>query len=219
MKKWMGLFICLLLLAVMACSCQPKNPDDSKSTDDPTKVSADSGEPTPDSKDPATSDSTGTKDTQKPDNPKTPDTTPTNPDTTKPDEQSKRFEGSISSDSGTYLNLRADWVATKPWGQDNYTLKVELYLEHMSISMSKREGLSMKVGNAVHKFTTSAVEQKEDGAKVTSTLLTTYEVTLSAKDVESGSIAVETVLPFRGTYGDKKIDQLTLKGNITIPKS
>ncbi|MBE6631862.1 MAG: hypothetical protein E7623_04090 [Ruminococcaceae bacterium] len=120
--------------------------------------------------------------------------------------------GSIKSNSGTYLNLRSDWTAESENGKD-YTVKIEIYLEHMSLFVSERY-TSLELGGSVHEYKINAVHEEIDG-KLFSDLVLSYEIKTNSDALEKG-INLKTSYPFRGIYGGQQIDTIFLEGTIKI---
>jgi cytoskeletal protein RodZ len=116
--------------------------------------------------------------------------------------------GSFRSDTGTYLNLVAEWTAS-PAGDGKTKVTVTLYAE--SYSLQCRDiwhGGSVTLLGETKTFDTPAVEVKESG--LTKTLLGSADFTLNL----DGGADCTAVWAFRGSYGDKEIDSITAAGRV-----
>ena len=201
MKKLLAMLICLMLIATLMAGCR-------QDTEDPVIPGGPSGDIADVTDAPSQSDGEQT-DAPVPPAGEQP------PADDEPEHESARYEGSACSDTGTYLNLRADWVATKAWGEEDYTVKVDLYLEHYSIYLSAREGLSLGVNNSVLLYNTDVISCEEDDV-LRSTLLTSYEIRIDAEKLQTEGFSIEAQLPFNGIYAGKNISVISL-GEIVRP--
>ncbi len=235
MTKDVGLKIIIVLLAVMVVSLTAAliimNSEDKDVGNDTTVTEKPSDKDTtasdtestdtttPDTTEPDTTESSEPDESTSPSETTPPaQTTPpestTPPETTEPEETAEPsgpnapegFERSKSfrSSTGTSLNVRADVKAFERDGRAY--VKVELYLEHYSISIGAKSG-QLSLGETTVKFKTSPISQSENVK--TSTLLYSYESEIQYGETVSVAAEIDFVSV---NYSGKALGVVALDG-------
>ncbi len=117
-------------------------------------------------------------------------------------------EKSFYSDTGKSIALRADVKAYEKDGK--VCLRVDLYLEHYSISIKSKAG-TLFIGDKELDFTSDPISYDDNKTKG-KTLLYSYETEVEYE--ETVSVAAE--LDIRMTYGGTKYDTISLDGTVTV---
>lgn len=114
----------------------------------------------------------------------------------------------LRSNSGAKINTRIDLTAT---ATEDGRVKVvaKLYLEHYSLSLSKRTGCIFNLGSSKNTFTVNAISHS--GGK-TNTLIYTFEGVF-----EYGStLELYASYPCRCTYSGVRVESLDISGAIIL---
>ena len=112
--------------------------------------------------------------------------------------------GSFSSDTGTGLNIRADWY-TLPGGQ---TLQVDVYCVSYSIySNAQWQSVQLTVGGQTYAADSRAISH--DGSDQVVSPLASFTVDAPP----SGSTATVT-WNYKGSYSGKQLDEIVATGSI-----
>ena len=135
----------------------------------------------------------------------TPEPTPT-PTPAPPATQS----GSFSSDTGTPLNVRADWK-TYTDASGAQKLQVDVVALHYScFTSSLWNGVELTVDGQTYSANSPAISY-DGNAQQTTTL---YSWIIDAPD--SASVSIRAVWHYRGTYSGKALDDIVASGTATI---
>ena len=122
--------------------------------------------------------------------------------------------GSFRSDTGTALNLVADWECVSVSAK-NVRLTITLSLESYSLSVGERSANQLVLNGVPITYRTSALEVPSGG--LSKTELYTWSETLTL--MEDGSLQQDLYAfwEFSGTYSGTQIDRLELSGHIAVP--
>lgn len=125
--------------------------------------------------------------------------------------------GTFRSDTGTALNIHADWSASVS-GEQTADVTVTVYVDSYSLyTTAAPEVLNISVDNQYASLASSAIEYDgTDGQR--STLINTRMFTVSLSPGESRSIPVQIVWNYRGTYGDIYMDTIECGGSISLSR-
>lgn len=122
--------------------------------------------------------------------------------------------GSFRSDSGTALNLIADWSCVSV-NAGNARLTVELSLESFSLYVGERPYNTLIINGNTITFHTPAIET--DGGDTIVTPLYTWSETIPLNPDGTLDLEISAEWVFTGTYSGKEIDSLCLEGSIILP--
>lgn len=118
--------------------------------------------------------------------------------------------GSFSSDTGTYLNVRADWTATSQYGNTAY-LTIELSVVHYSFYTDALPGsIVLTVGDEVINLGSPSISYDGSEQKVTAMASAKVEVPVGA------TVPINAEWHYRGTYGGVELETITLSGSAYI---
>ena len=122
--------------------------------------------------------------------------------------------GTFRSDTGTALNLVADWECISVSAK-NVRLTITLSLESYSLSVGERTANQLVLNGMPITYHTQALEVPSGG--LSKTELYTWSETLTL--MEDGSLHQDLYAfwVFSGTYSGVQIDQLELSGHIAVP--
>lgn len=122
--------------------------------------------------------------------------------------------GSFRSDTGTALNLVADWECISVSAK-NVRLTITLSLESYSLSVGERSANQLVLNGIPITYRTSSIEVPSGG--LSKTKLYTWSETLPL--MEDGSLQQDLYAYwiFSGTYSGTEIDKLELSGHIAVP--
>lgn len=119
--------------------------------------------------------------------------------------------GSFRSDTGTVLNLVADWTAVSA-GDGNVTVTVTLSVESYSLQCSEiYKGATVTIGSETRSFDTPAIAY-DGSAGLASTGIGSVSVTLTADEAAAGTIPVTASWKFGGTYSGTDLPVITAQG-------
>lgn len=122
------------------------------------------------------------------------------------------MERTFRSESGTYLNLRAELTAVVEDG--NVKVTVSLYLEHYSLFLGARSGGYLSIGDDRSGFVSPKIALEENVKS--STLLVTHIAFFEYGD----QIALNAYFPCRCTYGSGEnavtLDTLAIEETVTL---
>jgi cytoskeletal protein RodZ len=122
--------------------------------------------------------------------------------------------GSFKSDTGTALNIVADWTAVSS-GDGNVTLTVTLSAESYSIECGAiRNGATIVIDGESHTFSTSALDY--DGNTSAKNVLGSVSTTLQLGDGGTLTVPISAVWAFGGTYSDKEMGSISAEGEAAI---
>lgn len=117
--------------------------------------------------------------------------------------------GSFASDTGTALNLLADWTVYTD-AEGNRKMEVALSATHYALRTDESKyGLSLTVDGRSYSADCPAIEY--DGGETAVTPLHTFML-----DAPSGSAEIEAVWHFKGSYSGKELEQITASGTAGI---
>ena len=122
--------------------------------------------------------------------------------------------GSFRSDTGTALNLVADWECISVSAK-NVRLTITLSLESYSLSVGERSANQLVLNGVPITYRTAALEVPSGG--LSKSELYTWSETLPL--MEDGSLQQDLYAfwEFSGTYSGVEIDRLELSGHIAVP--
>ena len=122
--------------------------------------------------------------------------------------------GSFRSNTGTALNLVADWNCVSVSAK-NVRLTITLSLESYSLSVGERSANQLVLNGIPITYRTSPMEVPSGG--LSKTELYTWSETLQL--MEDGSLHQDLYAywVFSGTYSGVQIDKLELSGHIAVP--
>ena len=125
--------------------------------------------------------------------------------------------GTFRSDTGTALNIHADWSASVS-GEQKADVTVTVYVDSYSLyTTAAPEVLNISVDNQYISLASPAIEYDgTDGQRSTMINSRTFTVNLGAG--ESRSIPVQIVWNYRGTYGETYMDTIECGGNISLSR-
>lgn len=119
-------------------------------------------------------------------------------------------KGSFSSNTGTYLNVKADWTATSQYGNTAY-LTIDISAVHYSFFTSALPGsIVLKVGDEV--INLGSPDISYDGNDQKTTLMASKRV-----EVPVGStVPISIEWHYRGSYGGVELEVIELSGSAYI---
>lgn len=205
MKHWIYILFCLFALLAVGCAKQ----DSHELTPTATDAALPTSEPTPRGGEVVITATPGS--TPSPINTPIPATDDTE---TGGDYDLVDASGSFRSDTGTALNLVADWECVSISAK-NVRLTITLSLESYSLSVGERSANQLVLNGIPITYRTSSIEVPSGG--LSKTELYTWSETLPL--MEDGSLQQDLYAywVFSGTYSGKEIDQLELSGHIAVP--
>ena len=125
--------------------------------------------------------------------------------------------GTFRSDSGTAINIHADWNAVVS-GEHNVDVTVTAYVDSYSLfTTASPEALNISVDGQYVSLASPAIEIQNTTTPV-STLINNRTFTLSLSGGETRSIPIEVVWNYRGTYGGTYLETIECGGNITLSR-
>ena len=125
--------------------------------------------------------------------------------------------GSFKSETGTPLNVRADWTA-ELLDANRVKVRVAVYLESYSLNIiASQNALHVSVGDDYVTANTPAVDL-DDNTAIHSSLLNTTEHTVPLAGGEARSFPVQVQYLFRGTYFKQNIDTIECGGMIQLAR-
>ncbi len=119
------------------------------------------------------------------------------------------FSGLLRSDTGTALNLFADWFITE--NENCCQLTIQLSLESYSLSVGERSTNTITINGNSHWFYSPALEVESD--VITRTFLYTYVETLPTLPDE---LSLQISWDLRGSYSGKELPILELSGTVSL---
>ena len=124
------------------------------------------------------------------------------------------LSGSFRSDTGTALNLYADWECVSVSAK-NVRLTIVLSLESYSLSVGERSRNQLVVNGVPVTYHTDALEVPSGG--LSKTELYTWTETMPL--MEDGSLQLDLYASweFSGSYSGVAMDTLEVSGHISIP--
>lgn len=124
------------------------------------------------------------------------------------------ISGSFRSDTGTALNLVADWECISVSAK-NVRLTIKLSLESYSLSVGERTANQLVLNGVPITFRTEALEVPSGG--LSKTELYTWSETIPM--MEDGSLQQDLYVfwMFSGSYSGVEMEKLELSGHISVP--
>ena len=125
--------------------------------------------------------------------------------------------GTFRSDTGTPLNIYAEWSASVS-GAQTADVTVTVYVDSYSLyTTASPEALNIAVDTQYVSLASPAIEYDgTDGQRVTMINSRTFSVNLGPG--ESRSIPVQIVWNYRGTYGEVYMDTIECGGSISLSR-
>ena len=125
--------------------------------------------------------------------------------------------GSFRSDSGTSINIHADWNAVVS-GTNTVDITVTAYVDSYSLyTTASPDVLNIAVDGQYFSLASPAIEIPTTTTPV-STKINSRTVTVTLSGGETRNIPVEVLWHYRGTYGGTYLDSIECGGNITLSR-
>ena len=124
------------------------------------------------------------------------------------------ISGSFRSDTGTALNLIADWECVSVSAK-NVRLTITLSLESYSLSVGERTANQLVLNGVPITFRTPALEVPSGG--LSKTELYTWSETMPLMDDGSLQQDLYVYWVFTGSYSGVEMEKLELSGHISVP--
>ena len=116
--------------------------------------------------------------------------------------------GTFRSDTGTYLNLVADWSAVTV-NDNSFKLTIILSLESYSLDVGERRGNTLTVNGKEYSFITDPIEI-DQGFTKTKLYVWSQELPTSQLDFD-----LKAVWYMRGSYSGQELETVELSGSYT----
>ena len=125
--------------------------------------------------------------------------------------------GTFRSDSGTSINIHADWNAVVS-GTNTVDIAVTAYVDSYSLyTTASPDVLNIAVDGQYVSLASPAIEIPTTTTPV-STKINSRTVTVTLSGGETRNIPVEVLWHYRGTYGGTYLDSIECGGNITLSR-
>ena len=125
--------------------------------------------------------------------------------------------GTFRSDSGTSINIHADWTAIVS-GANTVDVTVTAFVDSYSLfTTASPEALNIAVDGKYVSLASPAIEIQGNAGQV-STLINNHSFTVNLSGGEIRSIPIEVVWNYRGTYGNVYLETIECGGNITLSR-
>jgi len=125
--------------------------------------------------------------------------------------------GTFRSDSGTSINIHADWSAVVS-GANTVDVTVTAYVDSYSLyTTASPDVLNIAVDGQYFSLASPAIEIPTTTTPV-STKINSRTVTVTLSGGETRNIPVEVLWHYRGTYGGTYLDSIECGGNITLSR-
>ena len=124
--------------------------------------------------------------------------------------------GVFRSDTGTALNIHADWSATIS-GEQTVDITVAVYADHYTLFTTATPGaLNISVDRQYVSLASPAIDYSSNLAA--STQINSHSFTVSLASGEIRDVPVQVVWMYRGTYSGVELPTVECGGNITISR-
>ena len=123
--------------------------------------------------------------------------------------------GTFRSDTGTALNLYADWECVSVSAK-NVRLSITLSLESYSLDVGERNRNQLVVNGVPVTFHTEALEVPS-GSGLGRTVLYTWSETMPLNEDGSLQLDVYASWEFSGSYSGVEMETLEVRGHISLP--
>ena len=125
--------------------------------------------------------------------------------------------GTFRSDSGTSINIHADWSAVVS-GTNTVDITVTAYVDSYSLyTTASPDVLNIAVDGQYFSLASPAIEIPTTTQPL-STKINSRTVTVTLSGGETRNIPVEVIWHYRGTYGGTYLDSIECGGNITLSR-
>lgn len=125
--------------------------------------------------------------------------------------------GTFRSDTGTSLNIHADWSAIVS-GESTVDITVTVYVDSYSLyTTASPQALNLSVDGQYVALASPAIEYDGSGG-IKSTLINNRSVTVSLTAGESRNIPLEAVWLYRGTYAGISLETIECGGSISLSR-
>ena len=125
--------------------------------------------------------------------------------------------GTFRSDSGTSINVHADWTALVS-GANTVDITVTAYVDSYSLyTTASPDVLNIAVDGQYFSLASPAIEIPTTTQPV-STKINSRTVTVTLSGGETRNIPVEVIWQYRGTHGGTYLDAIECGGNITLSR-
>ena len=125
--------------------------------------------------------------------------------------------GTFRSDSGTSINIHADWAALVS-GPNTVDITVTAYVDSYSLyTTASPDVLNIAVDGQYFSLASPAIEIPTTTQPV-STKINSRTVTVTLSGGDTRAIPVEVIWHYRGTYGGTYLDSIECGGNITLSR-
>lgn len=142
-----------------------------------------------------------------------PSSTPKPTATPKPEARTLDKTGSISSQTGSNINMRVDWHITSANSKE-LTLDVEVYIVSYAINAGQHNG-SIRLYGKEYTFVSDPI-RIDDNSKKHETLIYDATVTIPAEAGETVAVPISAKWDFDGVYGGKQIGRITAEATLTV---
>ena len=125
--------------------------------------------------------------------------------------------GTFRSDSGTSINIHADWNAVVS-GANTVDITVTAFVDSYSLfTTASPEALNIAVDGKYVSLASPAIEIQNTAGQV-STLINNRTFTTSLSGGETRNIPIDVVWNYRGTYGGTYLETIECGGTITLSR-
>lgn len=125
--------------------------------------------------------------------------------------------GTFRSDSGTSINIHADWTAVVS-GADTVDVTVTVFVDSYSLfTTASPEALNISVDGKYVSLASPAIEIQGNAGQV-STLINNRSFPISLSGGEKRTIPIEVIWNYRGTYGNVYLETIECGGTITLSR-
>lgn len=117
---------------------------------------------------------------------------------------------SISSETGTALNLRADVRGETDAATGKVKVTVLLYIDYRSFYLGERKNCRISLGDTSEIFNVPAISEDDNSEH------TQFIASVERLCDYGETLSLYAKVPFRGTYSDVEIDSLEIDTSITV---
>ncbi len=121
--------------------------------------------------------------------------------------------GSISTDSGTDLNMRLDWQVSST-SSTELTLSIDIYIRSYALNEGPHNG-TLRICGQEYSFVSDEISAPDNG-QLNDSLIYHTSVTIPADVGETVAIPISAAWNFEGSYGGRQVDRLSVEKTLTI---
>jgi len=146
----------------------------------------------------------------------TPTPTPTPTPTTTPTKvpQAVNLSGTISSETGSYLDVIIEWSAVQKEGSSDVEITATAYLSYYKLFVGERENVTVSINDNTMTFTTPAIQESGSGKHTYK--IGTNTATLKRGATETLNVILDAQWKFNGTYSGQKLDMIIANDTIVV---